>query len=186
VLDSNAARQLLKLARQAIEKHLGASLDLSKDRDVSQRDAAIEAPGGAFVTLHLKEGKLQKLRGCIGTFEASAPLCETVERMAVAAATRDPRFSPLSVEELDRLHIDISVLSPRTRVSAEQVEVGVHGLYISRRERGGVLLPQVAVEHQWDRETFLGQTCVKAGLEADAWRDDETCIEVFTAQILEE
>jgi AmmeMemoRadiSam system protein A len=137
---------------------------------------------GAFVTLH----KGRSLRGCIGTFDASDPLLSTVQRMAIAAATSDPRFPPVTADELDDLHLEISVLSPLRRVRADEVEVGVHGVYITRGMFRGVLLPQVATEHGWDRETFLEHTCIKAGLSPDAWRDPETRIEVFNAEVFAE
>lgn len=145
-------------------------------------------PAGVFVTLHVRRpGHPLELRGCIGTFEASAPLVNNVSQMAIAAATRDPRFPPVSVAELDQIVIEISVLSPRRRVRPEQIEVGRHGIYITRGAQRGVLLPQVAVEHGWDAATFLDHTCLKAGLPPGSWREDPSVeIEVFSAEILSE
>jgi AmmeMemoRadiSam system protein A len=125
------------------------------------------------------------LRGCIGHIEASAPLSETVRECAVAAAVRDPRFEPITSLELADLRIEISVLSDLIDVRPEEVEVGRHGLLISRSFRRGLLLPQVATQWHWDREQFLEQTCLKAGLPADAWRQDAR-IQAFTADVFAE
>ncbi len=131
--------------------------------------AALLAPAAAFVSLHL--GK--HLRGCIGSVEARKPLWRTVREMAVAAAIEDPRFDPLTPQELDRLHVEISVLTPPAPVVApEEILVGRDGLIVRDHGRSGVLLPQVATEWRWDREEFLRQTCRKAGLEPDAWQRD--------------
>jgi AmmeMemoRadiSam system protein A len=136
---------------------------------------------GAFVTLHAD----RSLRGCIGQMTSDRPLGETVIAMASAAAISDPRFTPVTPDELDRITLDISVLSPMRRVSSpDEVTPGVHGLLIGGRGRRGVLLPQVAVEYGWDREQFLNQTCLKAGLPSNAWRSDDITIEVFTAEVI--
>ena len=113
-----------------------------------------------------------ELRGCIGQIEARQPLVETVADCAVSAALRDPRFRPLTARELDAgTEIEISVLTPMERVSSiEEIEVGRDGLLIRQNYRSGLLLPQVAVEWGWDRDTFLAQTCRKAGLPLDAWQ----------------
>ena len=127
------------------------------------------------------------LRGCIGSFTGSGPLVDTVREMAVSASTRDPRFPPLSEAELGEVDLEISVLSPLRPVSdPNEIEVGRHGIFITRGFHSGVLLPQVASEYGWDRETFLEHTCAKAGLPADAWRDADTRIEVFEAQVFGE
>ena len=140
-------------------------------------------PAGAFVSLH-EDGDL---RGCIGTFNAERPLAEVVQEMALAAATGDSRFPPMEAEAMDFVDIEISVLSPRRRIeSPAQVEVGVHGIFITRDYYSGVLLPQVATEYGWNREEFLAQTCLKAGLPPEAWKDPKTSIEVFSAQIFGE
>jgi AmmeMemoRadiSam system protein A len=139
-------------------------------------DPALTAPGAAFVTLT----RARSLRGCIGYIRAIQPLAECVAHCAVAAATGDPRFPPVTAEELPHLALEISVLSPLVPIQdPTQVQVGVHGLYISRGGRHGLLLPQVATEYGWDRETFLRQTCRKAGLPDDAWRHGAE-IQVFT------
>ena len=133
---------------------------------------------GAFVTLK-KHGHL---RGCIGYIKAVKPLWETVREMAVAAAFHDPRFPSLKAEEVEDLTFEVSVLSPLKRIkNIDEIEVGKHGLYIVRGYNSGLLLPQVAVEYGWDREWFLQETCHKAGLPRQAWKDKETEIYIFSA-----
>lgn len=135
------------------------------------------------MTLH-KDGQL---RGCIGYIEAVKPLLDTIEEMARAAAFSDWRFNPVTAPELPRLEIEISVLSPITAVAdPASIVVGVHGLIVSRGSKRGLLLPQVAVEWGWDRETFLAQTCVKAGLPESAWKEKGTKIECFSAEVFSE
>lgn len=139
---------------------------------------ALQEKRGAFVTLK----KRGHLRGCIGYIKAVKPLWETVQEMAMAAAFHDPRFPSLKFEELKELSFEISVLSPLQRIkNINDIEVGKHGLYIVRGYNSGLLLPQVAVEYGWDRETFLGETCYKAGLPPQSWRDKETEIYIFSA-----
>jgi AmmeMemoRadiSam system protein A len=135
-------------------------------------------PRGAFTTLYHH----RKLRGCVGYPTASLQLFRTIIETARAAAFDDPRFVPLTVAEANDLTISISVLSPLKPISPEQVEVGRHGLLISQGDKRGLLLPQVPVEHGWDRVTFLEQTCRKAGLALDAWKTGAT-IEAFTAEV---
>src|SRR5262249_58523179 len=121
---------------------------------------------------------------CIGTFEPRTSLWRTVHEMAMAAATRDPRFEPVSPSELGALDIEVSVLSPPRRVhDPSDIEIGRHGLEVRRGSARGLLLPQVATDHSLDRESFLGETCRKAGLAADAWRQPGTEIHVFEADV---
>jgi uncharacterized protein len=167
--------KLLTLARQAIEQcTLGRRLPAAEE----PLPETLSARCGAFVTLR----KAGLLRGCIGHIEASTSLCATVCECAVAAALRDPRFEPVTPAELADLHIEISVLSALTDVRPEEVEVGCHGLLISRDLHRGLLLPQVAFQWHWDREQFLEQTCIKAGLPPDAWRHGAR-IQAFTAEV---
>jgi AmmeMemoRadiSam system protein A len=134
---------------------------------------------GAFVSLH----KRGKLRGCIGRFEAEGPLFETVDTMARAASINDFRFSRVTPDEVNDIDIEISVLSPLRRIDdVSEIEVGRHGLYIIRGSSRGTLLPQVASERGWDTDMFLEQTCVKAGLDRDAWKDEGT--EIYTYEAL--
>lgn len=135
---------------------------------------------GAFVTLKLGG----HLRGCIGNVQGAGELFRTIWDMAQNAAFKDPRFPPLSEHEFDAIDYEISILSPiQVCPDPQQVEIGRHGLIMSRDGRSGLLLPQVPVEWQWDRETFLAQTCAKAGLPKDAWQDSATTILWFEAVV---
>lgn len=137
---------------------------------------------GAFVTLTIGGA----LRGCIGHVIGVLPLWQAVEENAVAAAFSDPRFPPLTSEELDQARIEISVLSPLRRISPETVAVGRDGVLVERGASRGLLLPQVATEYGWDRETLLDHACRKAGLEPAAWRHPDTKIWTFTAEVFGE
>jgi len=140
--------------------------------------ATLKEERGAFVTLK----KRGNLRGCIGYIKAVQPLWETVQEMVQAAAFHDPRFPALKPDELKELTFEISVLSPLQRVKdISEITVGMHGLYIVCGSNSGLLLPQVASEYGWDRETFLKETCGKASLHSQAWRDKETEIYIFSA-----
>lgn len=170
---------LLRIARETIEAHLaGSTLPL-----LGFPGARTSSHRGAFVTLH----KYGELRGCIGTFLAPKPLHETIREMAIASAMEDPRFPPLASHELPDVDIEISVLSPLREIrSPDEIVVGTHGLYITKGYQRGILLPQVATEYGWDRETFLDHTCLKAGLPSRTWREEKIRIEVFTAQVFGE
>jgi AmmeMemoRadiSam system protein B/AmmeMemoRadiSam system protein A len=155
--------ELLKLARQAINEFIRQN----KVVEYKTQNMNFLSSKGAFVTL--KEKGL--LRGCIGYIEPVYPLYQTVIQTAILAACRDPRFPLVSVEELNDLEIEISVLTPLKKIdSPKVVEVGKHGLVISQGDKKGLLLPQVAVENHWSRETFLNEACLKAGLPIDAWK----------------
>jgi AmmeMemoRadiSam system protein A len=180
-LNLEEQKWLLALARRAIsEKLVGVSLDLELIGSELPSDA-LRQPAGAFVTLHVGG----KLRGCIGYIEPKLPLFLTVAEGALAAAFRDPRFPPLREEELGSLEFEISVLSPVFPIEAGDVEVGKHGLMVTAVGQRGLLLPQVPVEQGWDRERFIEETCVKAGLPRTAWKEGAT-LSVFTAQIFSE
>jgi AmmeMemoRadiSam system protein A len=139
---------------------------------------------GVFVTLH-KNGNLQ---GCIGTFDTNKTLLETIQEMAISAAFNDLRFYPLEKKELDQVEIEISVLSPKEKISdPKMIEVGKHGVYVQKDDMSGVYLPQVAIKAGWNREQFLDHLCEhKAGIGRDAWRDGSAQIYIFTAQIFKE
>ncbi len=170
---------LLRLARHVISNAAGIKSEKPEMLD----SGVLEEKRGGFVTLR-KKGRL---RGCIGYISAVKPLVETIEEMAYAAAFRDTRFPPVKAEELPELTIEISVLSPvRVIDDPSVIEVGKHGIILTRGDRSGLLLPQVAVEYGWDRETFLDQTCIKAGLPLGAWRDKDTRIEIFSAEVFSE
>jgi AmmeMemoRadiSam system protein A len=162
VLTDGQRRALLALARQAIRERVRGA----RRHSPLPTDPALRAPGAAFVTI-TREGEL---RGCIGFVEAVRPLAEAVAHCAASAAVADPRFPAVTAAELPRLQIEISVLSPMQPIEdPAAVTVGIHGLLISHAGRQGLLLPQVATELGWDRQTFLRQTCLKAGLASNAW-----------------
>jgi AmmeMemoRadiSam system protein A len=153
---------LLRLAREAIAAHLGGAPEpVPTIADVLSR------PGGAFVTLH-KQGEL---RGCIGHVEATEALGRVVPGCAVAASSTDPRFPPVTSSELEVIDIELSILGPLEPITGlHDIEIGRHGLVVEQGWQRGLLLPQVATEWNWDAETFLAQTCHKAGLPRDAWQ----------------
>lgn len=177
-LGSEEKKSLLDIARKAIALILNEGRQL----EVAPLPGALAAPSGAFVTLR----KQRRLCGCIGRLSPLESLASVVAHCAAAAATEDPRFSRLRGSELAALEIEISVLSAVQTARPEHVEAGVHGVVISRNGQRGVLLPQVAREHQWSRERFLEETCRKAGLRADAWKDSQTQVEIFTAETFSE
>src|SRR3984893_17339378 len=138
-------------------------------------------PRGACTSLDLRG----ELRGCVGYVLPVSPVYRAVADTARAAAFEDTRFSPVTLPEASQLEIELSILSPPQAIAAEAVEIGRHGLLISMAGHRGLLLPQVPVEHNWDRTTFLEQTCRKAGLPIDAWKNGAT-IEAFTAEVFGE
>lgn len=180
MLTETQRQTLLKIARESIR----AVLDGHRpELDPADYDDDLRRPSGAFVTLN----KEDDLRGCIGSIHAVAPLYQAVSNNAINAAFRDPRFYPLQKDELDRVEIEISVMSPIEPVQdVSEIEAGTHGLIVSRGRNAGLLLPQVATEYGWDRETFLRQTCVKAGLPPDAWKSPDVLIERFSAEVFGE
>ncbi len=170
---------LLFLARKSIEDYFEGTFSIKVPEPKYSR---LFEKRGAFVTLK-KHGNL---RGCIGVLEPLYPLYETVQRMAISAAFEDPRFPPLSPEELPEIKIEISVLSPMEKANPEDVIVGKHGIYIIKGFNRGVLLPQVPIEFGWDRETFLKHGCLKAGLHPDCYKDPDTELFIFSAEVFEE
>jgi AmmeMemoRadiSam system protein A len=166
-------RMLLQLAHDAV-----ASAIEKRELDLTPPSEHLAERRGAFTTLHEKG----ELRGCVGYVIPMYSLYRTIAETAVAAALNDSRFAPVRADEVSRLQVEISVLSPIQAIDPEEVEVGRHGLIITYGNRRGLLLPQVSVEHKWDRETFLQQTCVKAGLPADAWEHGAK-VEGFTAEV---
>jgi len=172
-------KTLLRVARETIEKVTAGNPRPSFEFD----DPLFREERGAFVTIH-KNGDL---RGCIGYVRAIKPLLETIIEMAEAAALHDPRFHPVQPEEVKELEIEISVLTPLRKIEKlDEIKVGVHGLMLEKGISSGLLLPQVATEYNWDRDTFLEHTCMKAGLARDAWKDKNTNIYVFSADVFSE
>jgi AmmeMemoRadiSam system protein A len=168
----------LRLARQALEHYFKTGSQLRSP----VKSGLLKEKRGAFVTLHV-DGEL---RGCIGYPLPIKPLDETIIEMAVAAASQDTRFEPLGADEMTRLKIEISVLGlPEPVGDPDRVEVGRHGIIVSKGFYKGLLLPQVPVEQRWDRETYLAHGCLKAGLPPEEWKRGAK-IEVFTAQVFSE
>lgn len=167
---------LLSLAHRSIE----TALD-EQPIDTTPPTEHLAEPRGAFTTLHL----LGDLRGCIGYVLPTGSLYQTVAETARAAAFDDPRFRPVTEDEAPYLTIEISVLSVPQPVRPDHIEVGRHGLIVSAGARRGLLLPQVPLQWGWDRETFLAQTCVKAGLPPDKWQHGAE-IQAFTAEVFGE
>jgi AmmeMemoRadiSam system protein A len=178
-LGDEEKRFLLRLARTTLEEHFAGHAQAPE----APPEGGLTERRGAFVTLTVAG----ELRGCIGHVVGVAPLWQSVRQNALAAALKDPRFSPVTAAELGRIAIEISAMSPlREIASADQVEVGRHGLVLQNGPYRGLLLPQVATDHGWDRETFLRHTCRKAGLGPDSWKDPETRIAVFEAEVFSE
>jgi AmmeMemoRadiSam system protein A len=168
---------LLEIAREAIVSYVqnGAI----PEREVNNSNLLVQQ--GCFVCIKING----MLRGCIGNFISDKPLYRLVQEMAVSAATRDPRFYPMKKDDLKDFDVEISVLSPLHKISSiEEIEVGVHGLYLEKNFSRGVLLPQVALEYGWDRDTFLSQTSIKAGLGKDDWQEG-TDIYTFSALVFQ-
>jgi AmmeMemoRadiSam system protein A len=179
MLSVDERRSLIQLASDTIYARLKGQT-LPKFTPTTDR---LALNSGAFVTLHKKGA----LRGCIGYVEAIKPLYQSVQDMAIAAAFQDPRFPPLSEDEFNDIDIEISVMSPLKRIDGvNEVEVGKHGIIIKKGFYQGLLLPQVATEQGWDRNTFLQHTCYKAGLDGDCWKEPDTEIYVFSAEVFSE
>ncbi len=163
-LSAKEKKILLDIARESIISHI-------RGRALPQREVKepnLVAKRACFVSVKI-DGML---RGCIGCFTADRPLYQLLQEMAISAATRDPRFYPMKEDDLGNFTLEISVLSELAKISSiDEIKVGVHGLYLEKNFSRGVLLPQVAVEYGWDRETFLSQTSLKAGLDKDDWRE---------------
>lgn len=181
LLSKEEQRWLLGLGRQAIAAAL-AGRPLPLDAVAAQLPSdQLRQPGAAFVTLQ-QHGRL---RGCIGYVRAGKPLYQTIAECAVSAAFHDPRFDPVTPEEVSTLKIEISLLSPFFPVQPDEVKPGEHGLMVTQGFQRGLLLPQVAREQRWSQEQFLEETCTKAGLERDAWKKGAQ-LEAFTAFVFSE
>lgn len=171
-------KELLKIARATIVTFVNSG----NVPPLETASLGLNGENGCFVTI--KQQK--KLRGCIGNFISEKPLYRLVQEMAQAAATRDPRFYPMKPHDLADFELEISVLSPLRKIdSVEEIQVGQHGIYIIKDSYQGVLLPQVATEYGWDRDTFLKHTCLKAGLPENSWKK-ECDIYIFSAQVFAE
>jgi AmmeMemoRadiSam system protein A len=180
MLNIQQKQKLLKIARASISTYLKSGEKLK----INEHEPGLSQKNGAFVTLNQRNA----LRGCIGNLIGSQPLYLTVRDMAIAAAVDDPRFSALNLEELKDVEIEISVLSELKKVfSAEEIELGKHGVLVRLGNRNGVFLPQVATETGWSKEEFLNNLCAqKAGIAANAWQDKATELYIFTAEVFSE
>lgn len=177
-LSKEIKKELLKIARNAIEEHILRGIKITPPPLEE-----LKAKKGAFVTIKVNEA----LRGCIGYVVPIRPLGETIIDCAIAAATEDHRFPSISPREIPKMKLEISILSPLRKIkNIEEIEVGKHGIMITHGLSRGLLLPQVAIEHNWDRITFLEHTCWKAGLDKNAWQDKDTIIEIFSAEVFSE
>lgn len=176
-LSDKEKRLLLQTARESISSKLEA-----RAGNFPPPTDTLKTVCGAFVTLH-ENGEL---RGCIGHITGVKPLCEGVKELALSSAFKDPRFRPLEKDELDKVDIEISVLTPPQRGTPEDVEVGTHGILLQAGRRSGVLLPQVPLEQGWNRLEFLDNTCRKAGLPAGCWKDKSTELYLFSAIVFGE
>lgn len=169
---------LLKLTREAVMEAVSRGRILSH----IPADGVFAEKVGVFVTLHVRG----RLGGCVGVIEPHEPLGEAIVRCAVSAALQDPRFSPMRPEDLPHLHIEISLLSAPIPIRHEDIEIGRHGLLVSRGQQRGLLLPQVAVEHHLTPEQFISETCRKAQLPSDAWRWPDVELQGFTCEVVSE
>jgi AmmeMemoRadiSam system protein A len=169
---------LLQIARSALALGVANKPPL---RDAPS-EVFLQQPAGAFVTLHRRG----RLRGCVGQLPGRDSLAAVVAHCACAAALDDSRFEPVTSAELSEIDIEVSVLSPPEDAKLEAIEPGKHGLLVSRGMQRGVLLPQVASQFKWGAQRFLEETCVKAGLDRDAWKDPGTRVQAFTAEVFSE
>jgi uncharacterized protein len=175
VIGADDQKRLLLLARRALEARV-------RRGDLPAIDVPLDVASGAFVTI-LRAGEL---RGCLGRLNANLPLAQLVLELAQSVADSDPRFDRVRIEELADLAFEISVLTPEREIdSVDAIEVGRHGLIVEQGRNRGLLLPQVATEHGWDRYTFLDHTCLKAGLLPGAWTRGARVF-VFEAEVFGE
>lgn len=179
-LDHEAQEEALSIARETMFEYISSG----STPEVSSEHPALQVPLGAFVTLE----KDHNLRGCMGTFEPDEPLFKVIQDRAIASATKDKRFSPVSQKELSELSIEISILSPRKKIDSwREIELGVHGVVIEKGNKSGTFLPQVATDGNFSLEEFLGELCSqKVGLPRNCYMDPEVTIYVYKAQIFEE
>jgi uncharacterized protein (TIGR00296 family) len=186
MLSEENGKFLVELARRAIETYL---VDRKVIEVPEYEDPKLNEDMGVFVTLNLRN----ELRGCIGYPEPVMPLLKAVIDAAISAATRDPRFNPLTASEMDKIHVEVSVLTKPQLIEVdnpveylENITLGQDGLIVESGPYRGLLLPQVATEWGWDGEEFLSNTCMKAGLPSDCWLSQNVKIYKFSSQIFQE
>jgi AmmeMemoRadiSam system protein A len=175
-------RMLLQLARSALALGVAAGAGNKPPLQDFPNEEFLQQPAGAFVTLHRRG----RLRGCVGQLPGRDSLAEVITHCARSAAMHDSRFDPVQPAELSEIEIEVSVLSALEDVTLEAIEAGKHGLVVSQGTHRGVLLPQVASQFNWSAQPFLEETCVKAGLEREAWKDPATRVQAFTAEVFSE
>ena len=180
MLTKEQRKSLLEMARSTIEEYVKTK----KVKEFEISDPVFLKERGVFVTIH-KDGQL---RGCIGNIIAHEPLYVSVRNMAIASATEDPRFPPLSQDELGKIDVEISVLSEPKRIyNIDEIKLGTHGVIVKKGFQSGVFLPQVAIETGWNREEFVSYLCShKAGLDPLAWKDKDTQLFIFSAEVFSE
>jgi uncharacterized protein (TIGR00296 family) len=188
VLADDVGEAAVKFARGAIEAHIAGV----RKYDTVLSSEPFAEPRGVFVTINRSQPGPEKLRGCIGFPYAAKPLGLAIREAAVAAATEDPRFPPVSASELESLVVEVSILTDPIQLEGNpqdypaMVNVGEDGLIISRFGQSGLLLPQVATEFGFDSTEFLSQACLKAGLLSDSWLDKGTVVQIFQAEVFGE
>ncbi|MEK6742073.1 MAG: AmmeMemoRadiSam system protein B [Nitrospirota bacterium] len=176
-LSQQQKQELLALARKTVTEYVRHK----RTPEPVVKDVRLQANGATFVTIN----RDHRLRGCIGNIQPVMPLYRSVIRNAVAASSQDPRFPPMTTRELEGAEIEITVLSPLEPLDdVKNIRIGVHGLYLVKGPNGGIFLPQVPVEQGWDLPTYLEQLCFKAGLPRDAWKDKDTQLFSFSADII--
>jgi AmmeMemoRadiSam system protein A len=180
IIDKSAQKELLQIARKTLVEYVTEMVPSL----INPRSRQLQKCLGAFVTLYNNS----LLRGCIGTFEAKTPVYKTVQEMTISSCSKDPRFIPISSEELSRVKIEITVISQMRKTDNwKNIKLGVHGVYIKNGISSGTFLPQVATDTGWNLEEFLGQLCEnKAGLERECYKDQNTEIYVYDCQIIHE
>jgi uncharacterized protein len=181
-LAESEKKAFLQSARRSLVAAVNRAGNLALKDSPSDADDALARPGGAFVTI-MRGGRL---RGCIGQLPSETALGAVIAYCAGAVASEDPRFPPVKPEELDEIEIELSILSGLNDIKPEEIEPGRHGLFVSNGSRRGLLLPQVAVQFDWNAIRFLEATCEKAGLARDAWKLPETRVQAFTAEVFSE
>jgi hypothetical protein len=182
--------ELIKLARSALENHVAKNVKITVPNNIASK---YNEKAGVFVTLNSYRRQVEELRGCIGFPMPERVLYDAVVNAAIASASSDPRFHPVTKDELDQIAVELSVLTNPELIKVEnpkqytdKIKVGRDGLIVHWRYGSGLLLPQVPVEHKWDEERFLCETCTKAGAMPDAWLDDDTKVYRFEAIVFKE
>ncbi len=189
-LTDESGHELVKLARSAFESYVLKNVKITAADDIVKK---YNEKAGVFVTLNAVQRRVEELRGCVGFTTPERMLYDAIINAAIASATSDTRFRPVTKEELDKIAVEISVLTKPELISVthpnqykEKIRVGRDGLIVQWRYGAGLLLPQVPVEHKWDEEQFLCETCVKAGAMPDCWLYDGTQIFRFEAIVFKE